>query len=152
VELFNFFRLVLAVIVTVSVWPVSVPLAALAYKLRLGPAPVPMEKRAFWSRSTFAGLGLCLLSLLVVGLDYLAITQFGLPAGPVHLVMFMAYVPVAVWYLFVMYALEDLLQALGLLVLFVFVPGLPLLLIHQVFGFWQPLGPALAWLPEPASP
>ena len=56
-ELFNFCRLVLAVIVTVSVWPVSVPLAALAYRVRLGPARVPFETSVFWARATFAGLG-----------------------------------------------------------------------------------------------
>src|SRR5262249_52734062 len=147
--LFNFCRLVLAVIATVSVWPVSVPLAALAYRVRLGPARVPFETSAFWARSTFAGLGLCVMSLVLVGLDYVASARFGLPAGPVHLTLLMVYVPAAVWFLFVMFALEDLLQGLGLLVLFIFLPGLPLLFIHQVFDFWLPLGPALDWLPKP---
>jgi hypothetical protein len=151
VEPFHLCRLVLAVIVTVSVWPVSVPLVALAYRVQLGPTPIPLERRAFWLRSTFAGLGLCVLSLFLVVLDHIAITRLELPAGPVHLTLLMVYAPVAMWFLFVMFALEDLLQGLGLLMLFILLPGLPLLLIHQVFGFWQPLDPALAWLPEPPA-
>jgi hypothetical protein len=146
--MFHFFRLMLAVIATVTiVWPINIPLAALAYKVRLGQAAIPFEPRAFWGRCTVAALGLAGMSLILVGLDYVLIKYAELPPGPVHLVLFIAYVPVAVWYLFVLFALEDLLQGLGVFVLYVFLPGLPLLLIDQVFGFWRPLEPALACLP-----
>jgi hypothetical protein len=148
VELFNFFRLMLAVIATVTIfWPVNVPVLALAYKVRLGQGTNPLEKGPFWTRSTFAALGLAGMSLVLVGLDWFLIKQFEFPAGPVHLLLFMVYVPPAVWYLFVLYAFEDLLQALGVFVLYIFLPGLPLLLIEKVFGFWRPLRYALDWLP-----
>jgi hypothetical protein len=148
VELFNFFRLMLAVIATVTIaWPVNIPFAALAYKVRLGQGTNPLEPRAFWTRSTFAALGLAGMSLVLLGIDYALAKQFEFPPGPVHLFLFMVYVPVAVWYLFVLYAMEDLLQALGVFVLYIFLPGLPLLLIDQVFDFRQPLSYALAWLP-----
>ena len=151
-ELFNFIRLMLAVIATVTIaWPVNIVFAALAYKVRLGQGSMPFETRPFWIRSTFAALGLAGMSLVLLALDNVLIKLAEFPPGPVHLLLFMVYVPAAVWYVFVLYALEDLLQALGVFVLYIFLPGLPLLLIDQVFRFWQPLGPALSCLPEVLS-
>jgi hypothetical protein len=147
VELFDFFRVVLAVVITVTLaWPVNVLVLALAYKIRLGTAPVPLEKSAFWWRCTFAALGLGGIALVLALFDYWLGSGLA-PPGPVHLVLFMVYVPVAVWFLFVMFAFEDFLHGLSLLVLYIFLPGLPLLLIERVFGFWHPLAPALRWLP-----
>jgi hypothetical protein len=150
--MFNFIRLVLAVIATVTIaWPVNIPVVALAYKVRLGQAPIPLETRPFWWRSTFAALGLAGMSLVMLGIDYVLIKKGDFPPGPVHLLLLLVYVPIAVWYLFVLYALEDLLQALGVFVLYVFLPGLPLLLINEAFEFWQPLSLALDCLPEVPS-
>jgi hypothetical protein len=151
VELFNFFRIVLAVIVTVTLlWPLNIPLVALAYKVRQGQTPIPLETGAFWWRCTFATLGLAGLSLVLLGLDWLLASAAELPAGPVHLVLFMAYLPVAVWYLFVLFALDDLLQALSLFLLYVFLLGLPLVFIDRVLGFWEPLEPARSVLVKPS--
>jgi hypothetical protein len=150
VEFYNFFRLMLAVILTVTLaWPLNIPLVALAYKVRQGQAPNPLEPRAFWLRCTFASLGLLGLSLVLLGADVLLAKVVELPAGPVHLILFMAYLPVAVWYLFVLFALEDLLQALSLFLLYVFLVGMPLLFIDQVLDFWQPLEPARNVLVRP---
>ena len=83
-ELFAFFRWVLVITVTTTLfWPLTVPLAALAYKMRLGPAPVPMPTSAFWTRSAFAALGLAVMALALAGLDYL-LAQGGFPPGVVH--------------------------------------------------------------------
>lgn len=146
-EFFIIIRLVLAVLLTVTVaWPLNVPLMALAFKIRQGQAAVPFETRAFWLRSTFAALGLAVLSLLLVGLDHALTAGAEIPAGPTHLILLIAYLPVAVWYLFVLFAMEDMVPALGVFMLYIFLPGLLLLLIDQGFGFWRPLEPALAFL------
>jgi hypothetical protein len=150
VELFNFFRLMLAVVITVSlIWPINIPLMALAYRVRQGQTAIPFEKSAFWWRSTFAALGLAGMGLVLVVVDYLLASGAGFPAGPLHLILVMGYLPIAVWFLFVLFALEDMLQALAVLFLYIFLPGLPLLFIDRVLQFWRPLQPALSWLLVP---
>jgi hypothetical protein len=146
VEFYDSTRWILAALVTVTAaWPLNVPLMALAFKIRQGQEAVPFETRAFWLRSTFAALGLAVLSLILLALDNTLVRAMEVPAGPVHLFLFIAYVPVAVWYLFVLFALEDMLPALGVFVLYVGLPGLILLLIDRGLGLVEP--PALAWLP-----
>ena len=57
--LFLFFSWALVTIGAVTlIWPVNVPLAALAYKIRNGSGPNPLADEGFWWRSTFAALGL----------------------------------------------------------------------------------------------
>ena len=147
-DLFAFFRIILlAVIVVTAVWPVNVPLMALAYKVRLGTQPVPLEPGEFWTRAAFAALGLALLSAVTLGLNYVLVVMAGVPAEPVPLVLFLLYLPAAAAYLFWMFALEEPFEALSLCVLYLFLPGIPLLLIDRVFGFWQPLTAAAGWLP-----
>jgi hypothetical protein len=149
VEVFLFFRWVLVTIVTVTLfWPVNVPLAALAYKVRNGPKPIPLETQAFWVRSTFAALGLCLLALFLVGVDA-GLVAAGVPAGIVHLILFMLYLPAAVWFVFWIFALDDGLEALSLLVIYVFLPGLVLGALYLLFDFRAPLALAESWLAKP---
>jgi hypothetical protein len=148
VELFEVFRLVLAAVITVTIlWPVNVPVIALAYKIRQGQAAIPFEKSAFWLRCAFAALGLAGMSVVLALLDYWLAGAVA-PPGPTHLVLFMVYVPVAAWYLFVLFASDDLLGGLSVFVLYICLPGLPLILIERGFGFWHPLRAALGWLPE----
>jgi hypothetical protein len=148
VDFFELIRLTLAVLLTVTVaWPVNVPVMALAFKIRQGQTPVPFKPRVFWLRSAVAAFGLAVLSLVLLGFDRALILAMELPAGPIHLVMLIVYLPVAIWYLFVLFALEDMLPAVGVFVLYVCLPGLVLFLIDQGLGIAGPLGPALAWLP-----
>jgi hypothetical protein len=56
----------------------------------------------------------------------------------------------AVWLLFLLFALEDGLQALSLLVLDIVVAGLPILLLIRVTGWWRSLGSELPWLGIPS--
>jgi hypothetical protein len=147
-DFFNFFRWVLAAIVTATIlWPINVPVAALAYKARHGPTPVPLETRDFWIRSTLAALGLALGSLVLVGLDRLLVAgEF--PAGIVHLVLFIGYAALAVWFVFWVFALEDLLQGLGVFALYITLSVLPILLINWLFDW--PLTPVAGWFKAPA--
>src|SRR5262249_38746318 len=147
VEIFEFFRWTLATVVTVTVvWPLNVPLAALAYKVRRGQQPIPEELEGFWTRCTFAALGLAVLSLAAAGIDYGLAAGAQVPAGPVHILVVMVYLPAATWFMFVMFALEDLMQGLSVFLLYVALPGLPLLLIDRALGLWHPLAPAASWL------
>ncbi|HXG11679.1 MAG TPA: hypothetical protein VNK04_18130 [Gemmataceae bacterium] len=125
------------IVVTTLFWPLTIPLAALAYKVRLGQQPIPMEPGPFWIRSTFASLGLAVLSGVMVGLYFLLVRLMELPAGPVEVVLLLAYIPAAVWYLFWMFALDDMIEALGIFLIYVLLPGLPLLLLAWVTGLWK---------------
>jgi hypothetical protein len=144
VEVYHFFRWVLVVAVTVSViWPLNVPLAGLAYKIFNGRRPLP-EDFHLWYRSTLAGLGLAVIALVAVALDYF-LCRAALPAGVVHLVIVLLYAPAAVWFLFWIFALDEMPQGAGVLLIFVFLPGLPLGLL-QLIGFTLPLSLAGNWL------
>src|SRR5262245_32900724 len=111
VTFYGFFSWCLTVLAVVTlVWPLNIPLMALAYKVRQGGQKIDMEDREFWTRSTFAALGLTALSLVTLGIAYLLIAGAELPAGQMHLVLLLAYLPLAVWFLFWIYAMEDLLQ------------------------------------------
>ena len=145
--LFLFFSWALVTVAAVTLpWPVNVPLAALAYKMRQGQEPVGFEPETFWWRSTFAALGLSGFTLFLLWLAYALIVDVELPWGPVHLVLFMAYVPAAAWYFFWIFALEDMLQGLSVFLLYVLVPAGPLLLVGRIAGFWTRLAHAFPWL------
>ena len=66
-----------------------------------------------------------------------------------QLVLFMVYLPTAAWFVFWMFALEDLLQALSLYLLYVLLAGLPLLLLGRLIGFWSWLRHTAPWLLPP---
>src|SRR4051794_34903711 len=99
-EFFEFFRQVLILLIIISLyWPLNVPLAALAFKVRLGTSPIPLEPLALWLRSALAGLGMAVLSVSLMGFDKV-LTHAGLPAGPVHLVMFLVFIPLGAWWMY----------------------------------------------------
>jgi hypothetical protein len=140
VDVLSFLSWLLVTIVGVTVlWPLNIPIAALAYKLRQGNQPMPLEPGPFWWRATFAALGLFVLSWVFVGLAHVLITGADLPANAVHLVLLLVYLPAGVWYFLWMFALEDFFQALSVFVLYVAVPGLPFFLLHRLIHGWKPL-------------
>jgi hypothetical protein len=148
VDLYAFFTWWLVVIAAVTLaWPVNIPLVALAYRVRLGTQPPPVvEGLPLWWRFTLAALGLAGMSVLTLGLLYLLAVGAGFPPGPIRLILLVGYLPAAVAFLYWMLALEDLLQATGLLVLYILMPGLPLLLIGRSAGWWEGLRQSAPWL------
>jgi hypothetical protein len=147
VELFSFVRWVLVVAITTTLfWPLTVPLAALAYKVRLGPALVPLGTQAYWTRSAFAALGLAVLALLLAGADAL-LCAGGMPPGVVHVILLLVYLPVATWSLTVMFALDDLGEGLSVLLIWIFLPGLVLGMLNLI-GISFPMALAESWLPK----
>jgi hypothetical protein len=138
VEQFDVFRWVLIFLITPSLaWPLTIPLAALAYKVRLGLAPIPMDFDVFWLRCTGGSLGLGLMALLLCGLDYAAAVGAGVPAGIVHIVLLMLYLPAATWFVFWIFAFEELLEGFSMLVIFHLIPGLLLALLVWLVGLFD---------------
>jgi hypothetical protein len=137
-EFLEFFRQVLILVVIISLyWPINVPAAALAYKVRNGSKPIPLGTVPFWVRSCFAAVGMAVLALSLMGFDK-ALTSVGLPPGLVHAFMCVCYLPLGSWWMFTIFALEDLWEGLSTLLLFVFMPGLVLVLLKLLFSFDAP--------------
>jgi len=140
VEFYYFLRGTLAWTATVAIlWPFNILLAALAYKIRLGPNKNPLKPKEYWVRSGAVATVVAAITLVALVLDYVLAEEMDFPAGPVHLVVFMAYVPAAVWAIFVFFALEDLMQALSVFVIYIYLPLLVLYVLNAIIGFWQPL-------------
>jgi len=140
VEFYYFLRGTLAWTATVAIlWPFNILLAALAYKIRLGPNKNPLKPKEYWVRSGAVATVVAAITLVALVLDYVLAEEMDFPAGPVHLVVFMAYVPAAVWAIFVFFSLEDLMQALSVFVIYIYLPVLVLYVLNAIIGFWQPL-------------
>ena len=129
-EFWDFFRQVLILLIIISLYfPINVLLAALAYKVRIGAKPVPLSITDFVLRSTVAALGMGVLSLSLMGFDKI-LTEAGLPPGLVHMTMCLCFVPLKrLGWMFKAFALEDAWEGLSTLLLFIFLPGLVLVLV-----------------------
>jgi hypothetical protein len=151
VELYNFFQGALAWTASVAaLWPVNVPLLALAYKIRYGADPIAMPRGEFWLRATFGALVLALLTLVMIGVDYALVEGAGFPAGPVHLTVLLAYVPAGMWVIFVFFAFDDFMQACSMFMIYICLPVLVLYGINLVVPVWQPLVEVFGdWLKNP---
>src|ERR1700722_15038706 len=121
-DLFEFCRSNLAWMTTVAVlWPLNIPMAALAYKIRQGHRPIAMESNEFWWRCVFASLILGFMTVGFIWLDYW-MTDADFPAGPVHMVVLLGYIASACWLYFVFFALEDFFQALSMVLIYLYLP------------------------------
>jgi len=152
VDLFAFIGWTLAVLCLVTVaWPVNVPLMALAYKVRLGSQPLDVDGWELWTRSALASLGPAGMSLVLLGLAYLLVHVAELPQGPTVLVLLLLYLPAAVFYVSWCWGLDEFVDGLGLFLIYVLLPGLPLLLIGWLAGFWRTVAVNAPWLLTPPS-
>lgn len=145
--LFGFFgwACILTCLVALA-WPLNVPVMALAYKVRRGTEPVDYEAAEFWTRALLAALGPAVLALLVFVAAYLLVVPVGLPSGPVLLVLFLGYLPAAVGLVWWCFGLDEMLDALGVFVLYILMPVLPLLVLGWAMGLFSRLGQAAPWL------
>jgi hypothetical protein len=137
-EFWDFFRQVLILLIIISIYfPLNVPIAALAYKVRIGAHPIPFSQLAYWGRSIIAALGMAFLSISLMGFDKV-LFEAGVPAGLVHMSMFICFVPLGAWWMSKAFALEDGWEGLSTLLLFVFLPGLVLVVVKLVTGLMPP--------------
>jgi hypothetical protein len=148
VDLFSFVAWLLVTVVVVTIlWPLNIPLLALAIKVRRGQAPIGYDTPTeLWWRCTFGALGLAVFALIVVGLSYGLIYEMEMQAaqGPVHLVLLLVFIAAGIPYLFWVLGLEDMVEAAGIFVLYVFLPGLPLFGLGWLLGLGGRVAP---WLP-----
>jgi hypothetical protein len=145
---FEIFRYNLAWLATIALlWPLNIPLSALAYKIRQGHTPIDMESDEFWLRCTFGSLFLGLVTAAFGGLDYFLAEEADLPAGPVHILIFVCYAAAGWWLFFIMFGLEDPFQGLSMVLIYLYLPIMVLYLINKILGWWDPLlNLALGWL------
>jgi len=150
VDLYRFvsWSLTIASVVTLS-WPVNIPFLALAYKVRQGRQPIDMEAGEFWWRCSFGALGVAGISLVLLGLNYSLVRMTELPAGPVQLTLLLAYLPAGIGFVLWMMALEDMLQATSVFLLYVLLPGIPLLVVGWMIHLWQTIQQNFGWLLSP---
>ena len=149
-ELYNFMRGTLAWTATIAcLWPVNAPLLAFAYKVQHGSKPIDMDDNEYWTRSFLTSLVLGLVTAGFIFLDYMLADWAELPAGPIHLIVYVAYVPVAVWLLTIFFASDDLAQGFSIFVIYLYLPTFVLFVLNWIIGFWNPLlRIAYGYLPE----
>jgi hypothetical protein len=147
VDLFAFLGWVVAVVCAVTLaWPLNVPLMALAYKVRRGSEPLDVEGSELWTRSALASAGPAGMSLVLLLLAYALVQGAELPRGATVVVLFLAYLPAAVSYVTWCWGYDEFVDGLGLFLVYVLLPGLPLLLIGWPAGLWRTLAEKVPWL------
>jgi hypothetical protein len=90
------------------------------------------------------------MSLAILALAYGLIRLAGLPQGPTVLVLFLLYLPAAVAYVTWCWGYDEFVDGLGLFLIYVLLPGLPLLLVGWLAGLWRMLAANAPWLLTPA--
>jgi hypothetical protein len=143
---------VLAWTLTVAVMGIVIfPWAIPAFKIWHGNKPIDEELREeLLQRSWYCGWALAGAALIFVVFDYVSASDgwLGLPPGPVHLVVLIAFVALAAWWMMYFFSLEDFFQGLMLTTIYFYVPALLMLV---TWGFrWNLLYIyLLSWLKDP---
>lgn len=151
-DLFAFVGWTVAVFCAVTLaFPLNVPLMAFAYKVRLGTRPLDMEWPELWTRAALASVGPAAMSLVLLALVYVLVKLAGLPQGATVLVLFLLYLPAAVGYVTWCWGYDEFVDGLGLFLIYVLLPGMPLLLVGWFAGLWRTLAANAPWLLTPAS-
>jgi hypothetical protein len=135
----------IVVLVTVA-WPINAFFLALAVKISKGRSKLDMSLSELTWRSLGGSLGLALASLVAIGIAYWLVASAGVPAGMVHIGLVFLFLLVAIGFLLWMLATDDLGQTLSIFVLYVLLPGLPLLLLGRIFGWWATLRQSAPWM------
>jgi len=147
VDLFQLCSWCLVVVFGVTlIWPVNILLVALAFKVRQGGKPIDMEAGEYWFRCTFAALGLAVLSLATVAVEYALVCAAEMPPGPVQCTLLLLYVPAAVGFFFWIFGLDDLMHASSVFALYIILSSLPVLIIGRIAHVWQKLHESAPWL------
>jgi hypothetical protein len=116
--------------------PLTAPLALYAYKIWHGRRPIDDEMQdELWRRAGWGTFWIGLTAWAFLLLDYVLATWAELPAGLVHVVIFLSLVSMLAWVLMLYFAMEDFFQGLSLLLIYVYLPVLLLWLPNRlIFG------------------
>jgi hypothetical protein len=153
-QIYTFAQQMLAWSVTVALFGfVTFPWLIVAYKIWHGNKPIDEDlKDELLIRSWFAGWGLGAASIGFVLLDYAAANEnwLYLPAGPVHIVLVLAYLAFAAWAMMYFFSMEDFFSGLSLAVIYLYIPTALLFVVSLLFD--NPLQVyVLKWLVEPKA-
>jgi hypothetical protein len=145
VEQFNEVRWLLVLVVSAALYfPLTVPLAALAYKVQRGPKPIEMEPAPFWTRSTLVALGLALMAGAVMFVDHWLVS-LDFPAGFVHLALLLLFLPAGAWYVFWMFEYDELSEGVSAFLVFIGLPAV-LFAFFLLFNFRLPVALPESWV------
>ena len=108
--------------------------AALAYKLRLGHKPLPMETDAFWLRALGAGLGLTVLAFVAGGLHGIGVAA-GAPPLFTGSMAVLIYLIAGIALFMGAFALDDLSQAVSVFLVHHLFPVLVFVVLILAFGY-----------------
>ena len=133
------------VLVTIA-WPLNTLFLALAVKISKGRSRLDLAPSELFWRSLGASLGLALASLVAMGIAYWLVTSAEVPAGMVHIGLLFLFVLAAIAFLVWILAIDDLGQTLSIFLLYVLLPGLPLLLAGRFLGLWSTLQQRAPWM------
>jgi hypothetical protein len=147
VDIFQFFWSAIAWTATVAMlFPVNVPLAALAFRVWRETKETDVEGSELWIRSSLASLGVGVVCAAFLALDFVLAELAEFPAGPIHIVAFVGFFALACWVMAYMFSFEDYFQGVSLTILYLFLPLIALFLLNGMLGlfnpslrFWDPL-------------
>jgi len=147
VDIFQFFWSTLAWTATVAVlFPLNVPMAALAFRIWRETKETDVEGSELWIRSSVGSFGVAVVCAVFVALDYVLADLAEFPAGPIHIIAFAGFVAVACWVMFYVFSFEDYLQGVSLTIIYLFLPLIALFILNAMLGvlseslrFWDPV-------------
>lgn len=146
-ELFIFFRGLFAWMAAFAVlWPLNIPMAAFAYKVRLGNKPLDIDSDELWTRATLASLVLGLATVGFVFLDWFIIDSLAFPAGPIHVAVVMGYIPAGMWIMTLFFGFSDLMDGLSVFTIYIMLPVVVLWILYQIIPWNPALTLAYDWL------
>jgi hypothetical protein len=147
VDIYGFASWCFTVVVLVTIaWPLNAFFLALAVKISKGRSKLDLSLSELMWRSLGGSLGLALASLVALGIAYGLVVGAEVPAGMVHIGLLFLFVLVAIGFLVWILAVDDLGQTLSIFLLYVLLPGLPLLLLGRFFGLWASLRQSAPWM------
>ena len=138
-------------LVAVPVVP-NILILPLAYKIQKGAKPLDeTEREEIWTRAIYGALMLAGVTVAFVLLDWFITDWAGFPSGPIHLFVFIAYVPAAVWVLFIAFGYTDYLEGLSVFTIAVSLSVLALVVVNAVTGLLEgPFNYVATWMPKPS--
>jgi hypothetical protein len=146
VDFFLFFWSALAWMVTIAVVPLSLPMAALAFRIWRETSETDIEGSELWIRASLAWGALALIMVVFVTVDWLLADYAQFPAGPIHLTVFIGFVALAGWVMTYLFSLGDYFEGISLVAIYLFLPMIVLFLLNGLLGllnkslrFWDPL-------------
>ena len=72
-----------------------------------------------------------------------------MPRGPVQITLLLIYLPAAIGYLFWIFGMDDVMNAVSVFALYILLPGLPILLIGRLAHLWEKIQQGAPWLLSP---